>query len=123
MIVSPCICLRLGARGVRGSSFQERRSTVDPIFPIFPLQIHLEVGHRVVGYWCVRNFDNKPAWIATEAYLLLAVLLLPTAVMSFSYGRIIYEVCHVVRQREMMTKARCGGEKRPLVSPRSANAG
>ena len=33
-------------------------------------------------------------------YLLLAVLVCPTIVMTFSYGRIIVEVRHVVKQRQ-----------------------
>ena len=33
-------------------------------------------------------------------YLLLAVLVCPTVVMTCSYGRIIVEVRHVVKQRQ-----------------------
>ena len=44
-------------------------------------------------------------WRAHEVYLLLAVLCVPTIVMSYSYGSIIREVTQVVRQRDRMTNS------------------
>eukprot|EP00094_Tigriopus_californicus_P009447 TCALIF_09110-PA protein Name:"Similar to MTNR1A Melatonin receptor type 1A (Homo sapiens)" AED:0.20 eAED:0.20 QI:46/0/0/1/0.5/0.33/3/0/202 len=66
--------------------------------------IHLEVGVRYKAYWCVRDIDNPAKWRAQELYLLLIILVIPSVVMSFCYGKIIREVCQVVRQRSNLTQ-------------------
>ncbi|TRY73004.1 hypothetical protein TCAL_09110 [Tigriopus californicus] len=72
--------------------------------PVLFAQIHLEVGVRYKAYWCVRDIDNPAKWRAQELYLLLIILVIPSVVMSFCYGKIIREVCQVVRQRSNLTQ-------------------
>ena len=67
-------------------------------------QIHLQVGSRHIGYWCVRDFDHPLLWRSAELYLLTIILIIPTLVMSYSYGQIIREVCQVVKQRKNLTQ-------------------
>lgn len=61
------------------------------------------MGLKHKGFWCVPDIDNPFVWRLLELYLFLVILVLPTGVMTFSYGRIIAEVSQVVRQRELMT--------------------
>ena len=30
--------------------------------PIILVQVHMEVGHRIRAFWCVRNFDSPMKW-------------------------------------------------------------
>lgn len=74
--------------------------------PILLGQVHMKVGERVVAYWCVRDFDSPRWWIIQEVYFLIVILVIPTFVMGFSYGKIIVEICRVVKQRHKMTGSR-----------------
>jgi len=52
----------------------------------------LEVGFRHKAYWCVRDIDSPVLWRSMELYALAVILVLPAAVMSYCYGRIIVEI-------------------------------
>ena len=61
------------------------------------------MGSRVIGYWCIRCIDDPMLWRSVETYLLLVILVVPTIIMSLSYGRVIKEVSKVVRKRNTLT--------------------
>nr|CAD7432008.1 unnamed protein product [Timema monikensis] len=71
--------------------------------PILFAQVHLEVGHRVVAYWCVRVWDSPPLWRFHELYMLLLILVVPTCVMAVAYTSICWEIWQVMQQRCDMT--------------------
>ena len=65
-----------------------------------------------MGYWCIRNVDFPALWRFNELYLLVVLLLAPTAVMATAYTCIIIEVWRVMKKRQHMTNqvpCRCGG--------------
>ena len=67
------------------------------------LQVHMLVGRpERPAFWCVRDFDSPNWWRAQECYFLLVILVIPTTIMMFSYGRIIFEICRVFKQRSKM---------------------
>ena len=67
------------------------------------LQVHMLVGRlERPAFWCVRDFDSPNWWRAQECYFLCVILVIPTTIMMFSYGRIIFEICRVFKQRSKM---------------------
>ncbi|KAK7014478.1 hypothetical protein SK128_016335, partial [Halocaridina rubra] len=63
----------------------------------------MRVGERFPAYWCVRDFDSPILWRTYEAYMLSAVLILPSFVMVLCYSAIIVAIMHMVVQRRSMT--------------------
>ncbi|KAK6626703.1 hypothetical protein RUM44_009179 [Polyplax serrata] len=68
-------------------------------------KVHLKVGIKVEAYWCVRDWDNKTIWRAHELYMMLLILVIPTAVMAVAYTAICCEIWEVIQRRQNMT---CG---------------
>ncbi|XP_037795697.1 G-protein coupled receptor 54-like [Penaeus monodon] len=71
--------------------------------PTLVVQVHMEVGHRVKAFWCVRNFDAPLLWRGYETYMLVLVLLVPACVMAAAYAAICASVVSMVGQRRSMT--------------------
>ncbi|XP_063237275.1 QRFP-like peptide receptor isoform X2 [Bacillus rossius redtenbacheri] len=71
--------------------------------PMLFAQVHMEVGLRVKGYWCVKYWDNLPLWRFHEVYMLLLILVVPTTVMAVAYTSICWEIWRVMQQRCEMT--------------------
>ena len=55
-------------------------------------QIHKEVGHRRLAYWCVKNWEDTVHSQLYEVYMLWVMLILPLGVMSFAYISICKEL-------------------------------
>ena len=68
------------------------------------MQVHMEVGYKYCGYFCVRSWDTPLWWQAQEIYLLVVILVIPTTIMIFAYGRIILEICRVFKKRSKMAR-------------------
>ena len=68
------------------------------------VQVHVDVGFKYCGFWCVRDWKNPIWWMAHEIYFLVVILLIPTSIMSFAYGRIIIEICRVFEERRKMAR-------------------
>ena len=66
-------------------------------------QVHISVGMPPVGFWCVRNVDMPALWRFNELYLLVVLLVAPTAVMATAYTCIVIEVWRVMKKRQHMT--------------------
>ena len=62
------------------------------------------MGFKYCGFWCVRDWKNPIWWMAHEIYFLVVILLIPTSIMSFAYGRIIIEICRVFEERRKMAR-------------------
>ena len=81
-------------------------------------QIHMEVGFKYCGYFCVRNWDNPLWWQAQEIYFLVVIFVIPTTIMIFAYGRIILEICRVFKERSIMTRdAITAQSRKPSAQP------
>lgn len=53
-------------------------------------------------------YDDKILYLVLtlqEVYFLFVILIVPTGVMGFSYGKIIIEICKVVKQRYHLTQS------------------
>ena len=67
------------------------------------LQVHMNVGLCGGHYWCVRDFDSYLLWPMYETYILILVLILPTAIMAATYTAICSAIfTMVVLRRSMM---------------------
>ncbi|XP_039284727.1 QRFP-like peptide receptor [Nilaparvata lugens] len=90
--------------------------------PIMFIQDHIEVGAKIKGYWCVRDYVNNREWVtAYELYMLILILIIPTSIMGITYSSICWEIWRVMKQRKTMTsgKATLTTETFPLSSKRS----
>ncbi|XP_026468887.1 somatostatin receptor type 1-like [Ctenocephalides felis] len=74
--------------------------------PILFAQVQMQVGEKFKAYWCVRDWDNVTLWRAYEIYMLVLVLLAPTAAMSLCYAAICCEIWKVTERRHRMTGGR-----------------
>ncbi|XP_037089187.1 gastrin/cholecystokinin type B receptor-like [Pollicipes pollicipes] len=87
--------------------------------PMLVAQVHIPVGIPPVAFWCVRNVDLPALWRFNELYLLVVLLLAPTAVMGTAYTCIIVEVWRVMKNRLQLTHqmpaSKSFGEDRALV--------
>ena len=79
----------------------------------------MEVGFKWCGYYCVRDWDSPLWWRAQECYFLGVILVIPTGIMIFAYGRIILEICRVFEQRSKMARE-CIRASSRKISARSA---
>ncbi|XP_054714774.1 QRFP-like peptide receptor [Uloborus diversus] len=70
--------------------------------PIVFAQIHLEVGERYRAYWCVRNWLQPWLWRLYEVYMMLLILIAPSAIMLFAYCNICHQLWIVVKDRASM---------------------
>ena len=50
-------------------------------------------------------YDDTRYFTLQEVYFLFVILIVPTCVMGFSYGKIIVEICKVVKQRYHLTQS------------------
>ncbi|XP_022256445.1 pyroglutamylated RFamide peptide receptor-like, partial [Limulus polyphemus] len=76
--------------------------------PIILVQVHLEVGERIPAYWCVRNWYSPVLWSIYEVYMFILILVVPSAVMSYTYTRICLQLWVVVKERANMTSGITG---------------
>ena len=70
----------------------------------FNFQTHLQVGSRVVAYWCVRDFDSSFIWPAYETYVLFVVLVIPAFVMAVAYTLICTHLKSMAAVRSQMNE-------------------
>ncbi|CAM1324994.1 Uncharacterised protein r2_g3385 [Pycnogonum litorale] len=89
--------------------------------PVVFLQVHMPVGTRVSGFWCVPNWDNVPYWRIYEWYMLTLVLIIPFTVMSIAYLIICCKVWSVIKQRSGMSSQNKTQESYRLTVYRSSN--
>ncbi|XP_014285975.1 QRFP-like peptide receptor isoform X2 [Halyomorpha halys] len=89
--------------------------------PILFVQVHMLVGEKYLGYWCVRDWNRSGVWRAHELYMFLLILVFPTTVMAITYSAICWEICRVIQRRSYMTsgKATLNCESYPLSSKRT----
>jgi len=76
----------------------------------------MPVGNRVPAFWCVRDWHNPTLWQLHEVYCLLLILVLPTAVMVFTYSVVCWEVWHVMLMRYHMTSGQGLSPSKPAES-------
>ena len=76
------------------------------------MQVHLEVGFKYCGYFCVRSWDTPLWWQAQEIYFLVVILIIPTTIMIFAYSRIIFEICRVFVERSRMARESLAAQSR-----------
>ncbi|RZF36065.1 hypothetical protein LSTR_LSTR005881 [Laodelphax striatellus] len=75
--------------------------------PIMFIQDHIEVGAKIKGYWCVRDYVNNRDWVtAYELYMLILILIIPTTIMAITYSSICWEIWRVMKQRKTMTSGK-----------------
>ncbi|RWS29360.1 gastrin/cholecystokinin type B receptor-like protein [Leptotrombidium deliense] len=75
--------------------------------PVLFVQVHMEVGSRHKGYWCVRAWNQKTLWRLYECYMLLLILIIPSVVMAYTYKCICLQLRGVIVQRASMF---CGND-------------
>ena len=78
------------------------------------MQVHLEVGFKYCGYFCVRSWDTPLWWQAQEIYFLVVILIIPTTIMIFAYSRIIFEICRVFVERSRMARESLAAQSRKI---------
>ena len=62
-------------------------------------QVHKQVGHVRIGYWCVKEWPQPLYEQIYELSMFVLILLLPLSVMSFAYASICKELWLVVSNR------------------------
>jgi len=66
------------------------------------LKIHLEVGVRYPAFWCVKDAESYIFWPFYECYMLTLILIVPSIVMTYTYGCICKKLWLVVQTRAAM---------------------
>ncbi|XP_054287538.1 QRFP-like peptide receptor [Macrosteles quadrilineatus] len=91
--------------------------------PMLVVQILEVVGEKHPAYWCTRNRDDVALWRLHELYMLMLILVIPTAVMACTYTCICWEVWSVMQARYDMTsgKATLTCENFPLSCKRTTS--
>ncbi|RWS00697.1 pyroglutamylated RFamide peptide receptor-like protein [Dinothrombium tinctorium] len=70
--------------------------------PVLFVQVHIEVSEKRKGFWCVRDWNHKLLWQLYECYMLVLILIIPSAVMAYTYKCICLQLRGVVVQRTSM---------------------